>query len=181
MTVPTMLTTDLYTAKEIAHEKQRLLSLQNGIDPILEIPVSASESVCDHSHESQHTRAALHRQSNAFEGLVFNAYKRCIKWVSDKPLSEVLRNLANYLEKDYSHNPYHSGWVKKIQTRFNSLKERQKDEVLIALGYEKQGNALARKKVFKKAVLSRQFGYLKLKSVIETVGSDDLVVNNIKE
>jgi hypothetical protein len=161
------LTKDLYTSKEIAHEKQRLLRLQNGIDPILKILISDSEAVCDHSHESQHIRAALHRQSNAFEGLVFNAYKRCIKWVCDKPLPEVLRNLADYLEKDYSHNPHHSGWIKKIQTKFNTLKEKQKDDVLTNLGYDKQPNGLARKNMFKKAILSRQFGYPELKLIIE--------------
>lgn len=165
----------LYTSREVSEIRGLLHDRQNSICPILGESLDIKDSVCDHDHQTQHVRAALHRQSNAFEGLVFNAYKRCLEWVTDKPLPELLRNLATYLEQDYSGNPYHTGWQKKIQTLFNALKEKQKDDVLCALGYDKQTNGLARKKVFRKAVLSRKFGYLELKSIIESSKSSDLV------
>lgn len=161
------MTKDLYTPKQISEVKESLYNQQDGICPITGENMALKDSVCDHDHQTQHVRAALHRQSNAFEGLVFNAYKRCLEWVTDKPLPELLRNLATYLEQDYSDNPYHTGWTKKIQICFNTLKEKQKDNVLISLGYEKQLNGAARKNCFRKAVLSRKYGYLHLKDLIE--------------
>ena len=161
------MTQDLYTAADIKKEKKRLLKDQGGIDPILKEELQDKDAVCDHCHVTQHTRSALHRQSNAFEGLVFNAYKRCLEWVTDKPLPEILRNLADYVEADYSNNPYHNGWLKRISTDFNKLKESDKDQVLIQLGQPKGSNAKQRKELFRKAVLSRTFGYPMLKSILE--------------
>lgn len=161
------MTQDLYTAADIKKEKKRLLKDQGGIDPILKEELQDKDAVCDHCHVTQHTRAALHRQTNAFEGLVFNAYKRCLGWLTDKPLPEILRNLADYVEADYSSNPYHNGWTKRISTDFNKLKESDKDQVLIQLGQPKGSNAKQRKELFRKAVLSRKFGYEMLKSILE--------------
>lgn len=158
---------DLYTATEIKREKQRLLAKQNNIDPVLKEFVQDKDAVCDHCHVTQHTRAALHRQSNAFEGLVFNAYKRCLGWITDKPLPELLRNLADYLEQDYSDNPYHNGWVKRVNTDFNKLKEHSKDVVLAQLDQPKGSNGKQRKELFRKAILTRSHGYDKIRSIIE--------------
>lgn len=157
----------LYTRDEITNEKQRLLKEQRGVDPILKEEIQEKDAVCDHCHVTHHTRAALHRQTNAFEGLVFNAYKRCLEWLTDKPLSDILRNLAEYVEKDYSNNPYHNGWVKRVSIDFNKLKEPSKDAVLQSLGQPKGSNAKQRKELFRKSVLSRQFGYEFLKDLIK--------------
>ncbi len=164
---------DLYTAVEIKKEKLRLLNQQQGIDPILKEVIQDRDSVCDHSHVTQHTRAALHRQSNAFEGLVFNAYKRCLEWITDKPLPELLRNLAEYLEQDYSDNPYHNGWVKRCTTLYNKLKEPSKDNVLVQLGQPKGSNGKQRKELFRKAILTRNHGYDKIRLIIEKENQDD--------
>ena len=169
------MTQDLYTATDVKKEKQRLLKDQRGIDPILKEEIQEKDAVCDHCHVTQHTRAALHRQTNAFEGLVFNAYKRCLEWLTDKPLSDILRNLADYVEKDYSNNPYHNGWVKRVSVDFNKLKESSKDNVLVQLGQPKGSNAKQRKELFRKAVLSRKFGYEMLKSILEKESSNATV------
>lgn len=163
------MTRSLYTRDDIANEKQRLLKEQRNIDPILKEEIQEKDAVCDHCHVTQHTRAALHRQTNAFEGLVFNAYKRCLEWLTDKPLSEILKNLADYVDKDYSDNPYHNGWVKRVSTEFNKLKEPSKDTVLQSLGQPKGSNSKQRKELFRKAVLSRQFGYERIVEEIRKV------------
>ena len=156
----------LYTQKEITEERNRLLSLQKNIDPILKEFIESKDAVCDHDHSSQHTRAALHRQTNAFEGLVFNAYNRCLKWVTDKPLSELLRSLADYLERDYSHNPYHPNWKKAVTTKFNKLSSSEQNLVLQSLCGKQGTNPAARKKLWSAIVKDRTLGY---NTILETL------------
>ncbi len=159
---------DLYTQSEIKEEKTRLYLKQKGIDPIFQEAIALKDSVCDHDHSSQHCRAALHRQTNAFEGLVFNAYKRCLAWVTDKPLPDILRNLATYLEQDYSENALHNGWMKACKVAFNRLNAKQMDSVLTALGRSAGKNLAERKKIFASLVLDRNLGYNSIKKQIET-------------
>jgi hypothetical protein len=147
----------LYTTSDIKNERKRLYELQKGIDPILEQEFDFRESTCDHDHVTQHTRAALHRQSNAFEGKVFNAYKRCLGWLTDKPLPDILRNLAEYLEKDYSNNPLHPHWVKSTVTKFRALNEEMKKHVLKGMARPEGLNSKERIETFDKALKSRQF------------------------
>ena len=138
--------------------KEQLIKAQNGIDPILNEPFK--ETVClDHDHFSQHCRAALNRNTNAFEGLVVNAYKRCLSWLTDKPLPEILRGLALYLEKDHTSNPYHPSFLKKLKTEFNKLSASQQNEVLKTLGSITGSNPKTRKELFAKVVMERSLGY----------------------
>lgn len=158
---------DLYTAADVKRVRDKLVKLQNSIDPILQEKFS-EVAVLDHDHTTQKCRAALNRNTNAFEGLVFNAYKRCLKWMTNKPLPDVLRNLADYLEQDYSHHPHHTGWIKRINIDFNKLPEPAKKKVLLELGINPTGNnAAERKKLFQSALLTRAYGYNKLKAVIQ--------------
>ncbi len=148
----------LYTQAELKQERDRLIAIQSGIDPITKEPFS--EVICvDHCHSSQHTRGALNRNSNAFEGLVFNAYKRCMSWLTDKPLPDILRNLATYLEQDFSQNPYHPSFTKKLKTMFNKLPAKKMDEVLVQLGSSPGKNLVERKALFAKVVLDRSLGF----------------------
>lgn len=156
----------LYTPTDIKKVRELLIQCQKGIDPILNETFS-EVPVLDHDHDTQHVRAVLNRNTNAFEGLVFNAYKRCLKWMTDKPLPEILRELAIYLEQDYSHNPYHSGWLSKVKTEFNKLKEGDKDKVLIALGSKAGKNGIERKKLFSKVILNKELGYTLILSTIK--------------
>jgi len=156
----------LYTPTDVKKVREELIKSQKGIDPILNEPFSEVQ-VLDHDHTTQHVRAALNRNTNAFEGLVFNAYKRCLKWMTDKPLPEILRGLAVYLEQDYSKNPYHPDWIKRVTIDFNKLKESSKDSVLIELGSPCGKNALERKKNFSKALMTRKFSYNQIMDLIK--------------
>lgn len=163
------MTTDLYTAAEIKKYKEQQIKKQNGIDPILGIPFPKGNICQDHDHFTQHCRGALHFQSNAFEGKVINAYVRCLGWLTDVPLPTILRNLADYLEADYSSAPYHSGFMKKLKTKFNSCNSKQQDEILESLGYLKGKNTQERKEIFAKLVLDRKLGFDIIKGMIDKV------------
>lgn len=159
------MTEHLYTPKDVQKERDRLVKLQNGIDPILGEPFV--ETVClDHDHETMHVRAALNRNVNAFEGKVVNAYTRCLKWLTDVPLPVILRRLADYYERDYTSNPYHPSFNKKLQVEFNKLKEAEKDRVLNQFGYESGKNGADRKAIFKKLLSSKKYGYIEVLTAI---------------
>lgn len=159
------MTLHLYTPKDVQKERDRLVKLQNGIDPILN--QHFVETVClDHDHETMHVRAALNRNVNAFEGKVVNAYTRCLKWLTDVPLPVILRRLADYYEQDYSSNPYHPAFQKKLQVEFNKLKEAEKDKILNQFGYESGRNGADRKVIFKKLLLSKKYGYIEVLTAI---------------
>lgn len=155
----------LYTQSDIKQFRDKLVFAQNNIDPILNEPFKEAP-VLDHDHVSQHCRGVLNRNVNAFEGLVLNAYKRCLCWLTDKPLPEILRGLANYLEQDYSSNPYHPSFMKHLKAKFNKLNAQQQNNVLIALGSTKGANPKNRKELFAKVVLDRNLGY---NVIVETI------------
>ena len=160
-----MTSKSLYTPAEIKAERERLVKLQKGIDPILKEPFCETIAL-DHSHETQHVRAALNRNTNSFEGLTVNAYKRCLQWLTDVPLPVILRNLATYLEQDYSNNPYHNGWLKRVKTDFKKLNAQQQGTVLKELGSASGSNGTERLKLFTAKILDRSLGYDIIKNAI---------------
>jgi hypothetical protein len=165
------LTKDLYTTKDVEVVRNQMLEAQKGVDPITKEPIKVNQAVLDHCHDSQKVRAAISRQSNSWEGLVFNAYKRCMAWYTDKPLAELLRNLADYLEQDYSNNPHHPGWLKKVGTEFNKLSEGAKDRALINLGSAVGKNSKERKVLFGKVIKSKRFTF---KEILEMLKNTEL-------
>jgi len=158
----------LFTAAEVKEVRDKMQELQGGIDPVLGEPFKERLTL-DHCHTSQHVRGALGLNSNAFEGKVQNAFTRCLSWLTDKPLHEILRNLANYLEQDFSANPYHPKWRNKIQTEFNKLNASQMKAVLELHNLEDAKNAAGRKAKFKVLTLDRSLGYDALKKSIQEV------------
>ena len=149
---------DLYTPADIKRVRDEMVKSQNGIDPILNEPFKEPPAL-DHDHTSQHVRAALNRNTNAFEGLVTNAHKRCLQWLTDKPLPDILRNLASYLERDYSTNPRHPAWIKRVTTDFNKLKAQQQINVLQRMQVTAGGSAAVRKEQFVKALKTKAYGF----------------------
>ena len=96
----------LKAGKELKEYREHEVQKYQGIDPILDIKISAP--CLDHDHNSGHIRMVLQREVNAFEGKVYNAYRRYIAHLgSGLSLPEVLRRLAAYHERDYSLNPLH--------------------------------------------------------------------------
>lgn len=156
----------LHTSTDLLKIRRQLFDKQEGVDPILDEKIDYKDSVLDHDHSTQHCRAALHRQTNAFEGLVTNAHKRCLGWLTDKSLPDILRSLADYLEKDFSKNPYHSGWIKKCLTEFSKLNAAGQKNVLKKLEVSVEGNAASRKLALKKAIVKGKLEYLPIKKLI---------------
>lgn len=157
----------LYTTKEVKEERLRLYNLQKGIDPILKQHVEFNTTTCDHDHFKHNTRSALHRQTNSFEGRVVNAYIRGLRWLTDLPLPDILRNLAEYLEKDYSSNPYHPDALKSCQSRFNALNEKSKTNVLHNMALPDGKNGAERKDIFRKGLLSRRYTFTQIEHIIQ--------------
>lgn len=152
------MTESLRTTTDVKNYRNKLIKEQGSIDPILNEPFK-EVVVLDHDHVSQHVRSALNRNTNAFEGLVFNAYRRCLQWLTDKPLPDILRSLATYLEQDYSRHPYHPGWMKRVSTDFNKLNAKGMQVALEKLGMQAGRNAVERKNLFKAALKRQDLGY----------------------
>ena len=159
----------LYTPKDVKRIRDYFIEKQSGIDPILKEPFKETIAL-DHCHSSQHVRGALNRNSNAFEGKVVNAYVRCLKWLTDKPLSEILRNLADYYEKDYSSNPLHPAWIKRVCIEFNKLPEGEKNKVLQEMGAPTGNNSSERKKFFRGMILTKKFTYARIFQMLKQKG-----------
>jgi hypothetical protein len=70
------------------------------------------------------------------------------------------------LEVDYTTNPYHSGWMKRVKTDFNQLSAKQMKFVLESFNKSDGRNAVERKKIFQDVVLQRGLGFDTIKSVI---------------
>ncbi|MCZ2397842.1 MAG: hypothetical protein LC100_15030 [Chitinophagales bacterium] len=159
----------LYTPSDVAKVRKTLFDAQAGFDPILQQQIDIKGAVVDHDHTSQRVRGVLHRQTNSFEGKVQNAYDRCLKWMSDRTLPDILRSLADYYEDTdrIAHTmPIHPGFLKRLSTDFNGLNEQGKKEVLHHLGQPQGSNGTERKKLFKKALLTRQFTFQQVKDLI---------------
>lgn len=163
--------THLWTAADIAHWRDRLSKEQKGIDPIT--GEAFHGRLClDHDHSktgdsAQRVRGVLSQASNTAEGKIKAIYHRYLKYMTDQPLHVILRNLALYYERDNSHLPLHTSWIKTVQSSFSSLPEPKKALVLKELGKENGGNSLARKKIFLDCVKSKKLSYTQLMELIQ--------------
>ena len=161
----------LYTANQVREFREYRYKENKGIDPITKLPIEFAETVLDHDHRLQYCRDAMHRQSNSFEGLCFNAYKRCIEWQGIKgevTFPQVLRNLADYVERDFSNHPYHPGWIKRCDADFVLLKTAQQQFVLTKLQVDLSNNPNKndRIRLFRKVLLSKKYGYENIKRLL---------------
>lgn len=140
----------IITTKELQEQRSMMYNLQCKQDPIVREEIPLNKVVLDHCHKTDHCRAALHRQSNAALGKIENAYIRYIRPFFDITIETWLRNVAEFLEGDYTGNALHPGWLKRCCTKFNSLNARQKDYVLTELGaYQPRSNDDKRKLAFR--------------------------------
>ena len=158
----------LWTAADITHWRDRLSKEQQGIDPITQEPFYGRLTL-DHDHhkDSQRVRGVLSSASNCFEGRIKAVFHRYLKYATKQPLNVILRNLAEYYERDNSHLPLHTSWVKTVQSAFSSLPEPQKAKVLKELGKENGANAVVRKKIFLDCVKSKKLSYNQLMELIQ--------------
>lgn len=98
--------------KDIKVIKEKWHAEQNNICPLFGKEYSSEDVTLDHCHKLKSElpsedgkglcRGAIHFQANAIEGKITNAFKR---YGGDKHTDMVtfLRNLANYLERNKSH------------------------------------------------------------------------------
>ena len=160
---------DIYTVKEKREVKESLLKQQAGNCLITKEHVTGSSAVLDHRHDdSCMVRGVLHRQVNSCVGVIENSWKRYMAWWYKGTLPDFLRSVALYLEREdalYRHD----AWIKRVNIEFNKLPEALKRAVLKELGQPEGGNGAERKKLFQRAVLSRQFTFEGLKKIIERV------------
>ena len=159
----------LYNTKDTTRVRELLLKEQDGKCLVTGLLIPPKQAVLDHAHdETQAVRGVIHRQCNAFIGKCENSYIRLIAWWYTGTLPDLLRQVADYLDKTSNQKIrfVHPNWTKKIQTMFNGLKEPIKDHILKSLGVGSGNNAKARKELFRKAVLSRKFNYSELKDLI---------------
>lgn len=164
------MTQDLYTPDGVRKVRDLLLEEQKGKCAILDIDIKGSNRtpVLDHRHdENQYVRAVLERESNALLGVLENAHRRFLSYWCDLPLPEVLRSIANYLERPEDVRWRHPDWLKKVSSKFNKLNATQQTFVLQSLGYASGKNITERKATFRKASLDRSLGFVKISEVLK--------------
>lgn len=149
----------LYNPADTKAARIKLLAEQGGLDLVTGLPIPSGQAVLDHSHTTQFVRGVLHRQVNVFLGKIENSYVRYISWWYEGDLPMLLRQYADYLERGDNTDYVHPGWLKASQTQFNKLSEGSKKAVLASLGSEAGVNSTERKKLFQKALMTRNWTY----------------------
>jgi len=95
-------------SNDSAEYRKQFYKQQNGICPVLKQKMSFEESSLDHKHRRKSDpfggkeglgliRGVLHKSANAWEGKVYNAFKR-LGLHKKIGFSEALRNLADFID-----------------------------------------------------------------------------------
>lgn len=167
------MTIDLYNTADVKKVREQLIKEQDGLCAITRMPTASNNFALDHKHdEEQLVRGAAHKQANAALGKLENLAVRYLYWYPEG-LPQFLRMCADYIEREPDRRWRHPGWIKKAGTSFNKLKEAHKDVVLVALGQTKGKNATERKKLFQRAVLTREYSYDTIRALIQEVKERD--------
>ena len=86
-------------------------------------------------------------------------------WYSGS-LPEFLRQAADYLERGDDERYIHPGFLKKLNSMYNTLNEAGKKDVLQCMNQPQGNNATERKALFRKALLSKKFTYEDTRNLI---------------
>ena len=157
----------LYTPVDVKRVRESLYKEQEGKDALTGLPLDIKQAVTDHNHKTQYVRGVLHRQSNAVLGKIENLWGRYLKFWYNGTLSDFLRQAASYLERKDDERYIHPGFLKHLSVLFNKLSEASKKAVLADLGQPQGGNVAERKRLFKKALLTKKFTYEGVKKIIQ--------------
>lgn len=142
--------------KDIKECRERFVKKQKKIcllcENIMDMPV------LDHDHIDGHVRGALCLSCNANgEGRVMSLLNRtkCGGLLSDK--IKFLRNLADYLENDYSDNPIHPTHLNAQVKRVLNLSAVEQKKILTDNDIVPGTNQLSRKKQFRTLIKEGKF------------------------
>ncbi len=168
-------TEDLYSPADVKRVREKLAEEQDHLDLATELELNLGRSVLDHKHDAdQYVRGVLLHEVNSFLGKIENGHKRHIAyWCKDITLSQILRRIANYLERPVDKRYRHPGWLAKAKTLFNSLNESQKKEVLVKLEQPEGANGKERLKLFNKALLTKKFSFATIQTIIQTASNNN--------
>lgn len=96
-------------SKDLKTLRNKILKENNYTCPILKTPLSENKAVLDHIHKDKKTdditefkgvvRNTIHSNANVILGKVENAYKRFLSKDLNISLPDLLRSLADYIEK----------------------------------------------------------------------------------
>ena len=168
------MTVDLYNTTDVKHVREQLTKEQNNKCLVTGLDIPPKQHVLDHAHDdTQLVRGVLHRQVNAFLGKAENAFMRLMQWWYPNDLPTLMRECADYLEREEDTRFRHNGWIKKVNTAFNKLKESDKDKVLELMGLEKGKNGIERKKIFQKGILTKEHDYDTIRSFIGEIANEN--------
>lgn len=168
------MTIDLYNTTDVKHVREQLTKEQNNKCLVTGLDIPPKQHVLDHAHDDkQLVRGVLHRQVNAFLGKAENAYMRLMQWWYPNDLPTLMRECADYLEREEDTRFRHNGWIKKVNTAFNKLKESDKDKVLELMGLEKGKNGAERKKLFQKGILTKEYDYDTIRTFIGEIANEN--------
>ncbi len=142
---------NILKSKHIKSFREKLLKEQNYIDPITNEVIT--NPTLDHDHVTGHIRMVLDRNVNQFEGRIINYYNRLIKYKNlPITLPNILRNLALYLEKDFSNTPYHPDHLLLITRKFRGFRKEEQEAILKEANIIPSTNSKLRSKQFKKLI-----------------------------
>jgi hypothetical protein len=159
------LTKDLYTTKDVAEVRRKLLIAQKNIDPITKQLIPENQAALDHDHNTQFVRAVLSNHCNIALGKIENLWNRYLSWWYTDTLPQFLRGCADYIEFHESQKPVytHPSWLRKIKTEFKKLKATEQSILLAQLGVEgNQTNLEQRLKSFTKVLLQQKITFKEL-------------------
>lgn len=159
----------LYNQKEINELKEKLWSENEFVCWLTGQPIELREAVLDHDHDTQFVRGAIHRQANAALGKIENAFNRYIAWWYTGDIHDFLKDIREYIsDSEFRKTHLHPHWIKKLNTEFNKLNERNKEQVLRNMGLvETWNNSKQRKESFKKALMSKKYTFNNVKRLIK--------------
>lgn len=144
---------NILKSKNIRAFREKLLKEQNYIDPITNEVINNGQM--DHSHNINegYLRKVLTRESNMLLGKIENYYHRYLRGKNlPITLSDILRNIAIYLEQDYSKMPIHPKHINVLISRFRSLKKEQQELILKEKGLIPDKNISKRIKQYRKLI-----------------------------
>lgn len=145
---------DYIKAKDLAQYRE-----ENKPDgcPILKLSGKEFLPVVDHDHSTGRIRGVISNEANALLGKIENFYNsRCGK--VSRPLPDVLRELAEYLERD--QGPFHPIGLRQRTKRFSRSSVKIQEASMKAVGVSPQEiteckNAKQRTKLFRQNLIGQ--------------------------